>query len=105
MFSETLIRILVDESKIQEELITIFIIGLFVEFMRSIISVIKSYKLSENRLIFQVYSLIIPLILLLLTPFIPINSTIIFALYMFLIYFTYFITSVLFSIKLKNEIS
>jgi hypothetical protein len=104
LFSETLIRILVDKSKIQDELITIFIIGLFVEFLRSLISVIKNYKLSENRLIYQVYSLIIPLILLLLTPFIPINSTIIFALYMFLIYFIYFVTSVLFSIKLKNEI-
>ena len=104
LFSKTLISVLVDESKIKEELIIVFIIGLLVEFLRSLIAVIKNYKISENKLIYQIYSLIIPSILLVLIPFIPMNSIIIFALYMFFIYFIYFITSILFSLRLKNSI-
>ena len=103
IFSKTIINILVHKSKIKEDLIFIFIIGLFVEFIRSLVSVIKNYKLSENKLIYQVYSLVIPSILLLLTPFIAISSTIVFALYILLIYLIYLFISFLFSLRLKNK--
>ena len=102
--SKLIISILVDKSKIKEELINIFIIGLFVEFLRSLLSVIKNYKLSENKLIYEVYSLILPAILLSLSPFLFLNSTISFAAYMLLIYFFYFVFFVLFSIRLKKNI-
>lgn len=102
IFSKNIISILVDDSKIKEELFVIFIIGLFVEFIRSILGIIKNYKISENKLIYQVYSLIVPSFLLVISAFIPINSNIIFAFYILVIYLIYFLVSIIFSLRLKN---
>ena len=102
IFSEVIISVLVDITKISKNLLIIFIIGLVVEFLRSLINVIKSYKLSESKIKYQVYSLIPPVFLLMLSYFLKIESIIIFALYVLIIYFVYFGTSVLFFLRLKK---
>ena len=103
IFSKVIISALVDSAKISNNLLIIFIIGLIVEFLRSLINVIKNYKLSENRLIYQVYSLIIPCLMLASTLFINFNTALEFAIYILTIYITYFIASLFFTIKLYRN--
>lgn len=104
IFSKLIINVLVDISKNSNNLIIIFIIGLVVEFVRSLINVIKSYKLSESKLSYQVYSLIIPIFLLIASYFFKFESIIVFALYVLLIYIVYLGTSIVFLFRLKGKI-
>lgn len=104
IFSKLIINVLVDISKNSKDLIIIFTIGLLVEFVRSLINVIKSYKLSESKLSYQVYSLIIPIFLLISSYFFKFQSIIVFALYVLLIYIVYFGTSIVYFFRLKNKI-
>ena len=104
IFSKLIISVLVDSSKISKNLLIIFIIGLLVEFLRSLINVIKNYKLSESKLIYQVYSLILPVSLLMASYFLNIESIVTFALYVLVIYFVYFSLSVLFFLRLKKTV-
>ena len=104
IFSKLIISALVDSSKISKNLLIIFIIGLLVEFLRSLINVIKNYKLSESKLIYQVYSLTFPVSLLMASYFLNIESIVTFALYVLVIYFVYFSLSVLFFLRLKKTV-
>ena len=104
IFSKIILSTLVDISKISKDLLMIFVIGLLVEFIRSLINIIKNYKLSESKLIYQVYSLIFPSLLLMISPFFQIKSPVVFALYILFIYFVYFGISTLFFNRLKNKV-
>ena len=104
MFSNIIIDVLVDISKITEDLIYIFIIGLFVEFIRSLLVIFKNYFLSEKKLIYIVFPLSISSILFVIISFIPIYSGIKFSLYILFTYLICLILTIIFANRLKKEI-
>jgi len=104
IFSDVLLNVLVNESKVNKDLKYIFMIGLFIEFLKSLINLIKQYKLSENKLKYQLFSLVLPSILVAVIPFLNFISSIkILSFYLCFVYVIYFIISTLFLFKIHSK--
>jgi len=102
-FSKWILKILIHESKINSDLIKIFIVALIVEFIKSTISIFKQYNISENKLKHYAYAIIIPCFLMFLSPYIPyINNLYFFSIYILLIYLVYFVISYGYILKIKK---